>query len=344
MRTLALLLLFAGACTVSDPCEQDPDAANCGSDTDEFGNAIDTADTGEPGDTGEPTDTGEPPPPPVEYSREEVTFVFDDAGWQAMEGSVTHEFDDDGDYAIEVGFEVTGSSDLEVSGYSHVVEDEKDEWFQYFEGIELGGLMTPHLEIDFPIDVTIAGTSFPLGDLVDLLVDLPFLEHDFSAVVFDTFAFFEDGEGEAVVYEAAPFSWSWSEFGLDPGSVFPYVDIEIEIDVNFTSFYTTLSVDTWEAEQGGDLIGEQYDDLTRHDISELIPYMSEPASLLFHTELWGYLLNELQIDGSIDINAYYDSVPISVDLDPYDFDIDLSDPAYFMITFDPEEVEHTQLD
>jgi hypothetical protein len=334
---LPLLMLSVAACN-ADPCEKDPAAADCETaaplpeDTD----TVDTDPEEEPLDTDEPEPEPEPEPDPTIYEDASFTIEFEDVdGWSPFSASAPAI--GSGDYSLTVGASVNGYTDVTMDLVSKVSQAPDGEWRHRITGVDDGGTMTPRIDISFPIVATLNGTDYDLTSLVGGF--LPEISRDFPTATFDSALFFDDGGGDAFLYEATTINQSWSWEDLDPCTFCPFIDLDIEATVDFNSVYATESISTYPDD--GD---DGYVQSTRDGyavISDLIPEGDEPNRLDFTSYGFGFLLNQIDIELDLDVvfTAAGVSVPVSAPLS-----FDFVDPAYWIIAFDAEDYINTKAD
>ncbi len=349
MRSSLLLLLLAAACSKNVPCEDDAAGPDCSvRPTDTGGtDAGDTGadDTAEPGDTAHTGDVEEILPV-VAYAPASVAFERDDIDWTALSGEedfVVTVNDDTygGDHDLTIGFEVEGSSELALAATSVVVEADGGPWTQTFEGVVDGATLTPHLELDVPIEVDVFGTTISINSLLPASAGALQFTHDYDPVSADALAFAEEGQGAGWVHAFAAETWTYAvtDVVVISGVAPVYADLELEADITLTSSWSTSSIDS-ESEEG-EAWGTQTTVDGALDLSARMPE-ELPETMAFRSVLHGELSHEVRISGSIEVTVH--GLLLTDTTETFDFDVTLEDDEAFAVAFPELTVSHDGLD
>lgn len=321
-------------------CSKDPDGVG-----DDTGDTEDTDDTAT--DTTDTTDSETDEPEPAVFSPHEgVLFeLAQPVEWTPLEVSEPLYTGSIGGYPVTftVGAQVTGRTDVEMAVDSHLEQETDDDWVQYFTGLKDGGKLDAVMEIEFPLILTFDGLAIDIGPLLQGAVDLPELEKVLPTHIFDTLAL--SGDSEATTYVASAFAYDWESGTFDPGTLFPWTEISLDFDINYSTVFNASTYDLYPR-SNTTKIASQLKAADRLEVNEHVGAAGEePTQVRFDSIAKGELRNDLSIDATIELHMWYTGGPFAgtdVTL-PFTTTLALGDQGKWGLTFGKEAVNHDQV-
>ena len=328
-------MLGLGLMGCADDPDCDPEVEDCLAPV--------TLDTGEVPSSEVPTEQ-QTDPDPVFYDGPEVTFTpANPVAWDPLSTTFTLFEDDDFfgyDVLVTAGATLTGTTDLSLTVGSHLDEPTRGAWEQQYSSVKDGGFLDTELELAFPMNVSVDGLSVDISDLIGNAANLPEYHEVFPRQEFDTLLLV--GDDDALTYDANTFNWTWSPPKIE--TQFNETDVEIEITLNLDLDYTTtLHAVSYDVQHPNTFapIGSQLQADQTTDITELAGGPGqEPDPLTFRGMATAEVQNDFVASGTITVHVKVGS--FTVQINAFELDFPLADPAHWKLELGPETVRHEQ--